>query len=629
DGTPHFQVVAVSGNDTLAIKTLTLASTATLDPNDFTLPADGTPQRLVWDARTDLGAMYFPQGLVLTVSCVRVEPYQEATTTKPFEGGYANGGFIPFDLRRIPEVQLGSPTTIFADLGWFEGATRLEVFVNGTSVFSTTDENNDSFALDKEQLTIWGTNTLKLKSDNGIEQTAQIKYPDFVFTATQGNRDSIIVEWNSLDDVQAYSIRRRAANTADAFIEMALVSDTTRWADTSEETFIGEFEYTIMPLLAHNEEAGPQPAAVIGYRAQDIARPITISPTEHGTVTADKPTARYGETVTLTITPAEGYAFEQLTVLDGETDIPVSTPAEGTYTFTMPAADVVVSATFKAINYTVTTASVENGTLTADKQTAHYGDIVTLTITPATGYELDQLQVLDGETDIPVSTTAEGTCTFIMPAANVTVSATFKAINYTITTASAEHGTISPDKPTAHYGDLVTLIVTPAIGYEFDQLIVMDGEMAVDVVKIAEGTYTFTMPANDVAVSATFNALDYSITISRIAGSGSVRADKPMAHYGETIMLTVTPAEGYELGELHVIEGDMEVSVSHIEDDDYTFAMPAGNVVISAIFKVKTGVEDTPVTDITPRKVLRAGQVLILRGGKTYTLTGDEVQMEF
>lgn len=348
DGTPHFQVVAVSGNDTLAIKTLTLASAQTLDPGDFTLPADGTPQRLVWDARTDLGAMYFPQGLVLTVSCARVEPYQEATTTKPFEGGYANGGFIPFDLRRTPEVQLGSPTTIFADLGWFEGTTRLEVFVNGASVFSTTDENNDSFTIGKEQLNIWGTNTLKLKSDNGIEQTAQIKYPDFVFTATQGNRDSIIVEWNTLQDIQAYSIRRRVANTADAFVEVALVSDTTRWADTSEETFIGEFEYTIMPLLVNNEEAGPQPAAVIGYRAQDIARPVTITPTEHGTVTADKPTARYGETVTLTITPAEGYAFDQLTVLDGETELPVTTTAEGTYTFTMPAADVVVSATFKA-----------------------------------------------------------------------------------------------------------------------------------------------------------------------------------------------------------------------------------------------------------------------------------------
>lgn len=348
DGTPHFQLVAVSGKDTLAIKTLTLASDQTLDPSDFTLPADGTPQRLVWDARTDLGEHYYPNGLTITATCARVEPYQGKNTATAFEGGAISGNIANLDTRSVPEIILGMPTTIFADLGWVEGATRLEVFVNGSSVFSTTTEDNYSFSVGKEQLNIWGLNTLRLKSDNGIEQTAQIKYPDFVFTATQGNRDSIIVEWNSLSDVRAYSIRRRAANTADAFAEMALVQDTTRWADTSEETFIGEFEYTIMPLLVRNEEAGPQPAAVVGWRAQDIARPVTVMPTENGTVTSDKPSARYGETVTLTITPAEGYAFDRLQVLDGETAVPVSTTAEGTYTFTMPAADVVVSATFKA-----------------------------------------------------------------------------------------------------------------------------------------------------------------------------------------------------------------------------------------------------------------------------------------
>ena len=283
DGTPRFRLVATSGKDTLAMKTLTLASAQTLAPDDFTLPADGTPQRLVWDARTDLGANNFPDGLSLTVFCTRVEPCQETSTAKLFEGKSARGGIVPFDLRHIPEVILGNPTSIYADLGWFEGASRLEVLVNGTSVFNTTDENNYSFPLGKEQLNIWGINTLKLTSDNGMEQTAQIKYPDFVFTATQGNRDSIIVEWNSLYDVQAYSVRRRAANTADAFVEVALVSDTTRWADTSEETFIGEFEYTIMPLLASGEDAGPQPAAVIGWRTQEtgIEDPATTNLTPH------------------------------------------------------------------------------------------------------------------------------------------------------------------------------------------------------------------------------------------------------------------------------------------------------------------------------------------------------------
>ena len=54
--------------------------------------------------------------------------------------------------------------------------------------------------------------------------------------------------------------------------------------------------------------------------------------------------------------------------------------------------------------------------------------------------------------------------------------------------------------------------------------------------------------------------------------------------------------------------------------------MPANNVVISALFKeVSKGVYDATETDSRPRKVLRNGQILILRAGKIYTTTGVEV----
>ena len=203
---------------------------------------------------------------------------------------------------------------------------------------ATTHEDYYSFSIGKRRLNIWGINTLKLTTDNGIEQTARIKYPDFVFTATQGNRDSIILEWNSLKGIHTYSVCRRIANTGDEFVEVAHMSDTTRWTDTSEETIIGEFEYTIMPLLDFDEDAGPQPAAVTGYRALDIARPVTITPAENGTVTADKETAKYGETVTLTVTSDKDY----------EAEIDVLKTQEGLYTFIMPASNVAVSAMFKA-----------------------------------------------------------------------------------------------------------------------------------------------------------------------------------------------------------------------------------------------------------------------------------------
>lgn len=65
---------------------------------------------------------------------------------------------------------------------------------------------------------------------------------------------------------------------------------------------------------------------------------------------------------------------------------------------------------------------ITNGSVEASPKEAEAGATVTLTITPAAGYELDELTVMAGETPVTV---AEG-YTFEMPASAVTVSATFK-----------------------------------------------------------------------------------------------------------------------------------------------------------------------------------------------------------
>ncbi len=345
DGTPHFRLVAVQGEDTLSIQTIALEDGTPIDPDSFTLSGKGN-QRLVWNAGEDLGEVFYKEGITVSVECVGVVPGDN--TGLAFEDGKVFSTITRLDTRSVHEVVLGERMEIYADIGWFAGANELEVFVNGMPAFATTHEDYYSFSIGKRQLNIWGINTLKLTADNGIEQTARIKYPDFVFTATQGNRDSIILEWNRLKGIHTYSVCRRIANTGDEFVEVAHVSDTTRWADTSEETVIGEFEYTIMPLLDFDEDAGPQPAAVTGYRALDIARPVTITPAENGTLTADKETAKYGETVTLTVTSDKDYELDQLSVSDDKTEIDVLKTQEGLYTFIMPASNVAVSAMFKA-----------------------------------------------------------------------------------------------------------------------------------------------------------------------------------------------------------------------------------------------------------------------------------------
>lgn len=66
--------------------------------------------------------------------------------------------------------------------------------------------------------------------------------------------------------------------------------------------------------------------------------------------------------------------------------------------------------------------AIANGTVTADKTQAIEGETVTLTVTPAQGYEQETLSYT---TDGGTTETITGT-TFVMPAADVTVTTTFK-----------------------------------------------------------------------------------------------------------------------------------------------------------------------------------------------------------
>lgn len=80
---------------------------------------------------------------------------------------------------------------------------------------------------------------------------------------------------------------------------------------------------------------------------------VTVGTTENGTVSADKVKAAAGATITLTVTPAEGYAVESVSY--NGTAI---TGSGSTYTFTMPAANVTVTATFAAVQPSGSAAAV-------------------------------------------------------------------------------------------------------------------------------------------------------------------------------------------------------------------------------------------------------------------------------
>ena len=119
--------------------------------------------------------------------------------------------------------------------------------------------------------------------------------------------------------------------------------------------------------------AGEAPLTVVGDPRWTLTRAtgynITISDEiANGTVTADKAFAAEGDEITLTITPAEGYELDAISVTGVTSDIAVIV-TDGK--FTMPADAVSVNATFKVATPTGIS-SIENGQLTIDNDAPAY-----------------------------------------------------------------------------------------------------------------------------------------------------------------------------------------------------------------------------------------------------------------
>ena len=89
---------------------------------------------------------------------------------------------------------------------------------------------------------------------------------------------------------------------------------------------------------------------------------VSIAKTENGTVTASAETAEEGETITLTVKAETGYVLKSLTAAAEGKDLTLTAGKNGTYTFTMPAADVTVTAVFEKIAF----ADVKSGSYCYD-----------------------------------------------------------------------------------------------------------------------------------------------------------------------------------------------------------------------------------------------------------------------
>ena len=339
--------------------------------------------------------------------------------------------------------------------------------------------------------------------------------------------------------------------------------------------------------------------------AQWSANPYTVSvdssiDSNQGSVTAANAdgisgtSANVYDTIKVTVTPKPGYEIGTVTYTpEGGTPEEIIA-ADGTYSFTMPAANVTVKATFTAINYNVTVdnANISNGSVTAAPAPAHVGDEITLEPVAGAGYKWVSYTVTytdNGETKTVTVTDNK----FIMPAADVTVTATFVGIPYTVTfDKNAEDATGTVNDIDTAFGEDITLSSAQysRTGYTFAGWATAPN--ASEAEYIAGGTiagtnaiFTPTAEGQSVTLYAVWKVNSYTVTVTQ-PEHGTVDAGNSNRSYLEIVTLSNTPVAGYELDKYTVTDSNgAAVTVTKGDDGTYKFTMPASNVTVTASFK--------------------------------------------
>ena len=346
------------------------------------------------------------------------------------------------------------------------------------------------------------------------------------------------------------------------------------------------------------------------------------------------------DTVTLTV-EKEGTDIVTVTAKNGDTEVDLTEVQEAAqdeaaaqattekaktvYTFTMPDGDVTINVTKAAKTYAVKVADANKDTLKitspeADLDKVAEGTSVTVVATPKDGYTLtaDGVVVTYGDNQTlkaTPDTEKANTYTFAMPAGDATVSAAFEEVKkYNVTVAgTVENGTVGVEPKTAAAKDVVTVTVTPNTNFKYTdgslKATYTDGGTKKEIndfkaVDGKENTYTFTMPAADVTVSAAFEKIateTYTVTVTK-DGDGKVTVNEQETEKleglksGDTVTLKINPIDTdtllTELAGVTVTSGKVDVSTTKVDENTYTFKMPDGDVNVSVKFTtVEYGIE--------------------------------------
>lgn len=321
---------------------------------------------------------------------------------------------------------------------------------------------------------------------------------------------------------------------------------------------------------------------------------------------------------TLTATPNDGYGLALLKIGNKNVTLNQAKPGEiFTRTFAVDETSVTITAAFRQVYSFTVNYDTSKGSVTNNNLKAFENDVIYFSVTPLRGYAVESVK--QGNTELPAG--ESGSYNVTMGNENVTVNVTFTALNSHNIWVSQyiDNGSVYCANSSAYVGETVNLTVNPDAGYALDKLWYYKAGETTGT-EITNGT-SFVMPDHDVVIYATFKETTYNITADTPTNgnvSFTVNGDAATtANYGDQIVVTVDPKDGYYLKSLKINGDEVSYWVNwnwHWNYDGtgtYTFNMPAEDVNIEAEFTNQLRID-------TNYNVYRGEVEVLVEGDETY-----------
>ena len=346
--------------------------------------------------------------------------------------------------------------------------------------------------------------------------------------------------------------------------------------------------------------------------------------------------AAAGSTVTIVATPDSMCGLESVSLkyADGS-----ATPKVTDGSFTMPACDVVVNATFAKGYYmgaisahgTVTLYNNNVATTTAAK-----GAEITVKVSPDAGYTVSRIYVQknDGSKTIVKNDMKSGS-TFTMPDCAVfvcveyTETAGYK-LNKVNTDLKGSYKTLvnGSEVSKASAGATVEIVCSPASGYAAEDKDITVTSVAYNT-KIAVVNGKFTMPSSDVNIEVAFQkssqdkyaliaGSEYAGTVTfQVGGKETYTAIK-----GDTVTVNTSFRTGYDT--LYDLEKYVVTGAGNTQElkGSNTFTMPGYDVTVTPVFKHK----EATITEVKSNDNT-LGDIVVTVDSKTVT-AGQSVPVD-